>query len=79
VGRRLDSSFDFCASVLGAISTDSAAAKEAARVAAAFYISSMAPNSSSVMESSTRKCGLWSTPSVVEMSAAHVVPALRDA
>jgi 5,10-methylenetetrahydromethanopterin reductase len=43
VGRVLDSSFDFCASVLGAISTDSAAAKEAARVAAAFYISSMAP------------------------------------
>jgi len=43
VGRQLDSSFDLCASVLGAISTDSAAAKEAARVAAAFYISSMAP------------------------------------
>jgi 5,10-methylenetetrahydromethanopterin reductase len=43
VGRRLDSSFDFCASVLGAISTDRTAAKEAARVAAAFYISSMAP------------------------------------
>jgi 5,10-methylenetetrahydromethanopterin reductase len=43
VGRRLESSFDFCASVLGAISTDSGAAKEAARVAAAFYISSMAP------------------------------------
>ncbi len=39
----LHSSFDFCASVLGAISTDAAAAKEAARVAAAFYISSMAP------------------------------------
>ena len=43
VGRLLDGSFDFCASVLGAISTDSGAAKEAARVAAAFYISSMAP------------------------------------
>jgi alkanesulfonate monooxygenase SsuD/methylene tetrahydromethanopterin reductase-like flavin-dependent oxidoreductase (luciferase family) len=43
VGRKLDSRFDFCASVLGAISSDSAAAKEAARVAAAFYISSMAP------------------------------------
>jgi 5,10-methylenetetrahydromethanopterin reductase len=43
VDRRLDSGFDFCASVLGAISTDSAAAKEAARVAAAFYISSMTP------------------------------------
>jgi len=42
-GRRLDSSFDLCASVLGAISSDSGAAKEAARVAAAFYISSMAP------------------------------------
>jgi 5,10-methylenetetrahydromethanopterin reductase len=42
VGRQLDSSFDFCASVLGAISNDSGAAKEAARVAAAFYISSMA-------------------------------------
>jgi 5,10-methylenetetrahydromethanopterin reductase len=42
-GRRLDRSFDLCASVLGAISTDSGAAKEAARVAAAFYISSMAP------------------------------------
>jgi 5,10-methylenetetrahydromethanopterin reductase len=43
VGRQLDGSFDFCASVLGAISNDSGAAKEAARVAAAFYISSMAP------------------------------------
>jgi 5,10-methylenetetrahydromethanopterin reductase len=43
VGRVLDGSFDFCASVLGAIATDSGAAKEAARVAAAFYISSMAP------------------------------------
>jgi 5,10-methylenetetrahydromethanopterin reductase len=43
VGRRLDSSFDLCASVLGAISPDSSPAKEAARVAAAFYISSMAP------------------------------------
>jgi 5,10-methylenetetrahydromethanopterin reductase len=42
-GRRLDAGFDFCASVLGAISSDAAAAKEAARVAAAFYISSMAP------------------------------------
>jgi 5,10-methylenetetrahydromethanopterin reductase len=41
-GRRLGS-FDLCASVLGAISSDSGAAKEAARVAAAFYISSMAP------------------------------------
>lgn len=43
VRRRLDSGFDLCASVLGAISSDSRAAKEAARVAAAFYISSMAP------------------------------------
>lgn len=42
-GRRLDSNFDLCASVLGAISTDQAAAKEAARVAAAYYISSMSP------------------------------------
>jgi 5,10-methylenetetrahydromethanopterin reductase len=42
-GRELVASFDFCASTLGAISADSAAAKEAARVAAAFYISSMAP------------------------------------
>lgn len=42
-GRRLDGSFDLCASVLGAISRDSAAAKEAARVAATFYISSMSP------------------------------------
>jgi len=42
-GRRLGSNFDLCASVLGAISSDSGAAKEAARVAAAFYISSMAP------------------------------------
>jgi 5,10-methylenetetrahydromethanopterin reductase len=41
--RRLDNGFDFCASVLGALSSDTAAAKEAARVAAAFYISSMAP------------------------------------
>jgi 5,10-methylenetetrahydromethanopterin reductase len=43
VGRQLDSSFDLCASVLGAIANDADAAKEAARVAAAFYISSMAP------------------------------------
>jgi hypothetical protein len=43
IGRRLDASFDLCASVLGAISSDSGAAKEAARVAAAFYLSSMAP------------------------------------
>ncbi|MGN6792875.1 MAG: LLM class flavin-dependent oxidoreductase, partial [Streptosporangiaceae bacterium] len=43
VGRRLDGTFDLCASVLGAISGDSGAAKEAARVAAAFYLSSMAP------------------------------------
>jgi 5,10-methylenetetrahydromethanopterin reductase len=42
-GRRLDSSFDLCASVLGAISADSAAAKDAARLAAAFYLSWMAP------------------------------------
>jgi 5,10-methylenetetrahydromethanopterin reductase len=42
-GRRLGESFDFCASTLGAISADPAAAKAAARVAAAFYISSMAP------------------------------------
>jgi 5,10-methylenetetrahydromethanopterin reductase len=42
-GRRLDPSFDLCASTLGAISTDPAAAREAARVAAAFYLSSMAP------------------------------------
>ena len=42
-GRRLGTSFDFCASTLGAISSEPAAAKAAARVAAAFYISSMAP------------------------------------
>ena len=42
-GRSLDGGFDLCASVLGAISEDSAAAKEAARIAAAFYLSSMAP------------------------------------
>jgi alkanesulfonate monooxygenase SsuD/methylene tetrahydromethanopterin reductase-like flavin-dependent oxidoreductase (luciferase family) len=42
-GRTLDDSFDFCASILGAIAHDGAAAKEGARVAAAFYISSMAP------------------------------------
>ena len=39
----MGTSFDFCASTLGAISTEPAAAKAAARVAAAFYISSMAP------------------------------------
>jgi hypothetical protein len=33
---RLDTSFDLCASVLGAISGDAGAAKEAARVAAAY-------------------------------------------
>jgi 5,10-methylenetetrahydromethanopterin reductase len=43
IGRQLDGNFDFCASVLGAISNDAGAAKEAARVAAAFYLSSMAP------------------------------------
>ncbi|HXY83834.1 MAG TPA: LLM class flavin-dependent oxidoreductase [Gaiellaceae bacterium] len=42
-GRSLDAGFDLCASVLGAISRDSSAAKEAARIAAAFYLSSMAP------------------------------------
>jgi alkanesulfonate monooxygenase SsuD/methylene tetrahydromethanopterin reductase-like flavin-dependent oxidoreductase (luciferase family) len=43
VGRTLGDDFDFCASILGAISRDGTAAKEGARVAAAFYISSMAP------------------------------------
>jgi len=43
VDRRLDDDFDFCASILGAISHDGAAAKEGARVAAAFYLSSMPP------------------------------------
>jgi 5,10-methylenetetrahydromethanopterin reductase len=42
-GRTLDDDFDFCASILGAVAHDGAAAKEGARVAAAFYISSMAP------------------------------------
>jgi 5,10-methylenetetrahydromethanopterin reductase len=42
-GRSLDAGFDLCASVLGAISEDSAAAKEAARIAVAFYLSSMSP------------------------------------
>jgi alkanesulfonate monooxygenase SsuD/methylene tetrahydromethanopterin reductase-like flavin-dependent oxidoreductase (luciferase family) len=42
-GRALDDDFDFCASILGAISHDGAAAKEGARVAAAFYLSSMSP------------------------------------
>ena len=41
--RTLDDGFDFCASILGAISPDGGAAKEGARVAAAFYISSMPP------------------------------------
>jgi 5,10-methylenetetrahydromethanopterin reductase len=41
-GRRLGPGFDLCASTLGAISADSAAAKNAARIAAAFYIPSMA-------------------------------------
>lgn len=41
--RRLDPGFDLCASALGAVSADSGAAREAARVAAAFYISSTAP------------------------------------
>jgi alkanesulfonate monooxygenase SsuD/methylene tetrahydromethanopterin reductase-like flavin-dependent oxidoreductase (luciferase family) len=43
VDRTLDSDFDFCASILGAISMDGEAAREGARVAAAFYISSMPP------------------------------------
>jgi len=42
-GRNLDERFDFCASILGAISLDGAAAREGAGVAAAFYISSMPP------------------------------------
>lgn len=42
-GRTLDDDFDLCASILGAIAHDSTVAKEGARVAAAFYISSMAP------------------------------------
>ena len=43
VGRVLGEDFDFCASILGAIALDGAAAREAARVASAFYISSMPP------------------------------------
>jgi 5,10-methylenetetrahydromethanopterin reductase len=43
VERTLDEDFDFCASILGAIAPDAAVAKEAARVAAAFYIASMSP------------------------------------
>ena len=43
VDRTLDNDFDFCASILGAISLDGEAAREGARVAAAFYISSMPP------------------------------------
>jgi 5,10-methylenetetrahydromethanopterin reductase len=43
-GRRSrEGDFDFCASILGAIAIDGDAAKEGARVAAAFYISSMPP------------------------------------
>ena len=41
--RELDDQFDFCASILGAISLDGDAAREAAGVAAAFYLSSMPP------------------------------------
>jgi 5,10-methylenetetrahydromethanopterin reductase len=41
VGRDLGPDFDFCASILGAISLDGAAAREGARVATAFYVSSM--------------------------------------
>jgi 5,10-methylenetetrahydromethanopterin reductase len=43
IDRHLDENFDFCASILGAISLDEEAALEGARVAAAFYISSMPP------------------------------------
>ena len=43
MGRSLDSDFDFCASILGAVALDGDAAREGARVAAAFYISSMPP------------------------------------
>ena len=42
--RSLDNGFDLCASVLGAIAEDSAAAKEAARISVAFYLSSMSPD-----------------------------------
>ena len=41
--RVLADDFDFCASILGAIALDGSAAREAARVASAFYISSMPP------------------------------------
>ena len=41
--RALADDFDFCASILGAIALDGSAAREAARVASAFYISSMPP------------------------------------
>jgi len=41
--RELDDTFDFCASILGAISLDGDAAREGAGVAAAFYLSSMPP------------------------------------
>jgi 5,10-methylenetetrahydromethanopterin reductase len=39
--RELDETFDFCASILGAISLDGDAARDGAGVAAAFYLSSM--------------------------------------
>ena len=42
-GRELDDRFDFCASILGAISLDGDAAREGAGVPAAFYLSSMPP------------------------------------
>jgi 5,10-methylenetetrahydromethanopterin reductase len=41
-GRQIGPGFDLCTSTLGAISNDSAAARAAARIAAAFYIPSMA-------------------------------------
>lgn len=43
VGRSLGHDFDFCASILGAIALDGEAAREGARIAAAFYIASMSP------------------------------------
>jgi 5,10-methylenetetrahydromethanopterin reductase len=71
VGRRLDSGFDLCASVLGAISSDSRAAKEAARVAAPFISHRWHPSSLSAMGSTTQRSGLSSTLLIAEMWSAR--------
>ena len=71
VGRRLDSSFDLCASVLGAIAGDSAAAKETAAWPRPSTSHRWHLSSSSGTGSTMPTFGLSSTPLVAGMSSAR--------